>query len=738
MAPSLTHFAVLDSPAERAPARPHTVNVVLPVVLDRAYTYAVPDGMDVVPGDVVVAPFGPRLMIGVVWEGEPDEVEPKKLRFLEEKLDGHVDLTMRRFVAWVAEYTVTPIGQVMRMVVRVPAAFAPEKPVHALRLAGPPPGRMTEARRRVLDAAADGAAHGKGELASAAGVGASVVEGLVAAGTLEAVELAPPPIVAAPDPDRPTKELSETQGEAAEHLRDRVRHGGFEVTLLEGVTGSGKTEVYFEAVAEALRDGRQVLVLVPEISLTGQFLERFEERFGAPPAEWHSDATPKARERTWRGIASGEVRAVAGARSALFLPFRELGLIIVDEEHDPAYKQEEGAIYHARDMAVVRAKLSDIPVILSSATPSVESRANAIKGRYRHVVLAERYAMPMPEIAAIDMRSEGPERDHWLAPRLVKAIAEETGQGRQALLFLNRRGYAPLTLCRKCGYRFECPNCSAWLVEHRFRRTLACHHCGFETSTPTKCPSCEAENSLVACGPGVERVAEEAASLFPDRRILILSSDVVTSLADLRARFAAVERGEADIVIGTQLVAKGHNFPHLSVVGVIDGDLGLATADPRAAERTFQLLQQVTGRAGRGLHEGRAFVQTFDPSHPVMAAIVSGDKEGFYARELESRERQGLPPFGRLAAVIVSANAREQAVAHAKAMARAVPRGEARVLGPADAPLAVVRGRHRLRFLVKAPRGFDLPAFLRAWLSASPKPRGNVRIAVDVDPVSFL
>ncbi|WP_040485155.1 primosomal protein N' [Lutibaculum baratangense] len=717
---------------------PRTVNVLVTVALERTYTYAVPDGLSLRVGDVVVVPFGPRLMLGVVWEGVPEPIDGKKLKAVERKLDGHLDATMRRFVSWVADYTVTPPGQVLRMVLRVPGALLPEKPVLALRLAGPPPDRLTEARRRVLDVLGHGEARTKAALAEAARVSTSVVDGLVEAGTLRQVELPPEPLVPPPDPDRPHKALTESQEEAAEALSGPAAEGGFEVTLLEGVTGSGKTEVYFEAVAAALKAGRQVLVLVPEISLTGQFLERFEARFGARPAEWHSDATPKARERTWRGVASGEVRAVAGARSALFLPFRELGLIVVDEEHDPAYKQEDGVIYNARDMAVVRGMLSEIPVVLSSATPSVESRANAQKGRYRHITLHERFAMPMPDITAIDMRTEGPERGRWLAPALVKAIAEETGHGRQALLFLNRRGYAPLTLCRKCGYRFECPNCSAWLVEHRFRGTLACHHCGFETGRPDKCPNCAAEHSLVPCGPGVERVAEEAMSLFPDRRVLILSSDVVASLADLRERFAVVERGEADIVIGTQLVAKGHNFPHLSVVGVVDADLGLASADPRAAERTFQLLQQVTGRAGRGLHEGRAFVQTFEPSHPVMAAIVSGDKDGFYERELEARARQGLPPFGRLAALVVSANAREQAVAHAKAMALAVPSGDVRVLGPADAPLAVIRGRHRLRFLVKAPRGLDMAAFIRAWLSASPKPAGNVRVSVDIDPVSFL
>ncbi len=716
------------------------VPVLTPVALEATYSYAVPDGMALAPGDVVVVPLGPRTVLGVVWDGEPDQVARRKLRPVEARLSGPaMSAAMRRFVEWIADYTLSPRGMVLRMMLRVPEAFGPEKPVIAVRLAGDPPERMTEARRRVLEVAADGLAWSKSALAEASGVGASVVEGLLEAGTLERVALPPKPVVAPPDPGFAQAALTGDQSAAAQALAEAVDSGSFSVSLLEGVTGSGKTEVYFETVAEALKAGRQVLVMVPEISLTSQFLARFEARFGTVPAEWHSGLTPKLRERTWRGVASGEVRAVAGARSALFLPFSNLGLIIVDEEHDPAYKQEEGVIYSARDMAVVRGSIECCPVVLSSATPSVESRANAERGRYHHLRLPDRYGATLPDIRAIDLRSEGPERGRFLSPPLVAAIAETIAGGDQALLFLNRRGYAPLTLCRACGFRFECPNCSAWLVEHRFRRQLACHHCGHTIPRPVNCPNCGAEDSLVPCGPGIERIAEEAAERFPDIRILMLSSDLIGSIADLRMRFSMIERGEVDLVVGTQLVAKGHNFPNLALVGVVDADVGLATADPRAAERTFQLLQQVTGRAGRQRDGGRGLIQTFDPEHPVMKAIVSGDREAFYAREMESRERQGLPPFGRLAAIVVSAKSQDEAVSYAKALARAAPLADgARVLGPAEAPLAVVRGRHRFRLLVKAKRTFDLQSFLRAWLEAAPKPRGSVRLSIDVDPLSFL
>lgn len=725
------------------PTSRRTAPVLVPIAVDRAYTYAVPDDMAVAPGDVVAVPLGPRTVLGVVWDGPPDDVPARKLRPVAERLDGCIGEEMRRFVDWIADYTLSPPGTVLRMVLRVPEAFGPEKPVVAVRRAGPPPERMTPARMRVLDVLEDGLSWNKSALAEAAGVGTSVVNGLVDSGTLERVALPRAPVVPPPDPDCAPPDLSDDQSDAATILRACVAKDEFSVALVEGVTGAGKTEVYFEAVAEALRQGRQVLVMVPEISLTGQFLDRFEARFGARPAEWHSGITPRMRERTWRGVANGDVRAVAGARSALFLPFVELGLIIVDEEHDPAYKQEDGVIYSARDMAVVRGMIGKFPVLLSSATPSIESRANAERGRYLHVTLPDRFGGSLPDITAIDMRADGPERGRFISPVLVEAVRQTIAGGEQALLFLNRRGYAPLTLCRRCGFRFECPNCSAWLVDHRFRRELSCHHCGHAIRRPQHCPNCDAEDSLVPCGPGIERIAEEAAELFPDIHILMLSSDLVGSISELRMRFAMVERGDVDLIIGTQLVAKGHNFPHLALVGVLDADVGLATADPRAAERTFQLLQQVTGRAGRHRDGGRGMIQTFDPDHPVMKAIVSGDREAFYAREMEQRERQALPPFGRLAAIVVSGKSQQDASGYAKAMARAVPRiasgaDGVRVLGPAEAPLAVVRGRHRYRFLVKATRSFELQAWLRKWLAAAPRPHGSIRVSVDIDPVSFL
>lgn len=719
------------------------VDVLVPVAVDRPYSYKVPDGMEVRPGALVVVPLGPREVTGVVWPASSAQTDVPSAR-LKSILSVHdvapLQADLLDFIAWVSAYTLAPLGMVLRMVLRAPAALEPPKPMPGFRLGSVVPERLTPARKRVLDQLSDGFSWTKKGLAEAAGVGTSVITGLEKLGALEKVLLPPQDTLLAPDTAYGVPELSETQQQAADQLVAAAEQGGFHAVLLEGITGSGKTEVYFEAVARALDLGKQVLLLLPEISLTTSFLDRFTDRFGTRPAEWHSDVSPKQRAQVWRGVADGTVRAVAGARSGLFLPFRELGMIVVDEEHEPAYKQEEGAVYHARDMAVVRAHRAGFPVILSSATPSVETLNNAQSGRYQHIQLKERYAAAeLPDLATIDMRTDGPDRGHWLAPALVGALRETLEAGQQSLLFLNRRGYAPLTLCRTCGHRFQCENCSAWLVEHRFRGTLACHHCGHTQPKPDVCPECNSADSLVPCGPGVERIAEEVEALFPQARTLMLSSDMLGGVRRMRLELESVAKGDVDIVVGTQLVAKGHHFPLMRLVGVLDADLVLGQGDPRAAERCFQLLAQVTGRAGRSGGKSTGLIQTYQPDHPVIDALVKGEPHLFYERELAQRKAGGLPPFGRLAGIIVSGEDKAAAASHAAALSRAAPRADGvRVLGPAEAPMALVRGRHRFRLLASAPRNFDLSRYLREWLNAAPRTRGSVRVSIDIDPVSFF
>ncbi|MEA2992024.1 MAG: hypothetical protein QOD40_944, partial [Alphaproteobacteria bacterium] len=619
------------------------VDVLVPVALDQAYSYQVPAGIELAPGDIVSVPLGPRECIGVVWgEGTARPGLHNRLKDVSEKLDRPpLKPELRQFVDWVSGYTLTARGTVLRMTLRM-GDLGPERERVGVRLGGAPPERMTAARARVLRLLEDGALRSKGEAAQEAGVSAGVIDGLIDEGTLEAVALPPQPVAREPDPDHHQPDFTTAQDAAAKALRETVQTGGFSATLIDGVTGSGKTEVYYEAVAENLRKGRQTLILMPEIALTAQALDRFAARFGVPPAEWHSQLSPRKRARTWAAVAAGEVKVVVGARSALFLPYADLGLIIVDEEHDPAYKQEDGAHYHARDMAVVRANVAQIPIVLVSATPSVESEVNARRGRYKRLHLPERFGgQHLPHIEAIDLKSEGPPRGRFIAPRLAEAVKIALERGEQALLFLNRRGYAPLTLCRACGFRLQCPNCDAWLVDHRFRRRLVCHHCGYSMPLPNECPKCHATESFAAVGPGVERLGEEVGELFPESRVLVLSSDLVESVERLRQELDDIAEGKFDIIIGTQLVAKGHHFPKLNLVGIVDADLGLGNGDPRAAERTFQLLHQVMGRAGREAGQGHGYLQTHQPEHPVMRGLISGDREAFYSSEIALRERTG-------------------------------------------------------------------------------------------------
>jgi len=708
--------------------------------LDRVLDYRAPEGGARI-GDFVEVPLGPRKVLGVVWGPPESELPPGRLRMIERVLDvPPMRDELRAFVTRAADYTLTPRSLMLFLATRAPGLFQGQAMRRVYQPGDAPPARMTDARARVLGVmrAYGGAALTMAEIPRAAGVSSGVVQTMAAQGALIEAEtprdMPYPPL----DPSRPGKELSPDQAGAAARLR--AGQGGFGVTLLKGVTGSGKTEVYLEAVAECLRKGRQALVLLPEIALTAGFIERVEMRFGARPAEWHSGVTMTQRRRLWRMVGQGGVQMVVGARSALFLPYRDLGLIVVDEEHDSSYKQEDGVLYNARDMAVLRASLAGSQVVLASATPSLETWVNADTGKYARIDLHARYGVAeLPEMRAIDMRAEEVPPGRWISPALQGAVEGRLGRGEQSLLFLNRRGYAPVTTCRACGHQMQCHQCDARMVEHRFQKRLMCHQCGATSAIPIACPACGTEGRMHAVGPGVERLEEEARALFPQARVAVLSSDLFASARALKAQIEAIEAGEADIVIGTQLVAKGHNFPLLTLVGVIDADLGLHGSDLRAAERTFQLMRQVAGRAGRAERPGLALLQTHQPDHPVIRAILSGDEEGFWRAEAAERQMLGMPPYGRLAGIILSSPRAEELFAFADALAgRAGPllRIGAQVFGPAPAPVARVRGRHRVRLLIKAARGAPLQGAIRQW-TAQLKPPHDLRIAVDIDPQSF-
>ncbi|AOZ71080.1 primosomal protein N' [Rhodobacter xanthinilyticus] len=717
------------------------VSVLTTEPVGRPLDYLAPEGGCFL-GAFVEVPLGPRRVIGVVWGPGDGRFEAARLRPVTRVLEvAPMRDELREFLIRMARYVMASQMAVLRLATRTPGLFEPPGARKVYRLGRGAPARETEARAKVLAVLEEqqDAAFYLSELAQLAGVTPQVVKGLVKLGAVEEVEQPRDLPYPRLDPAAPGKALSPDQAAAAEALR--AGGGEFGVTLLKGVTGSGKTEVYLEAVADCLARGRQALVLLPEIALSAEFLARVEARFGARPGEWHSGVTQSERRRLWRMVSSGGAQLVVGARSSLFLPFRDLGLIVVDEEHDSSYKQEEGVLYNARDMAVLRASLASAQVVLASATPSLESWANAEAGKYARIDLKSRFgASELPEMRAIDMREERIESVHWISPSLVGAVLERISRGEQAMLFLNRRGYAPVTICRACGHQIACDHCDARMVEHRFLNRLVCHQCGEQKPIPAACPSCGVEGRLAPVGPGVERLAEEVAERFPTARVAVLSSDLFGSARALKDTIAEIAAGGADIIIGTQIVAKGHNFPLLTLVGVVDADLGLQGSDLRAAERTFQLMRQVAGRAGRAERPGLALLQSYQPEHPVIRAILSGEEEAFWRAEAEGRRAAGVPPFGRMAGIILSGPELAPLFEIGQALARApapLARIGAELFGPAPAPIARVRGRHRVRMLIKAPKSAALQDAIRAWLRAVKIPPA-IRLAIDIDPQSFL
>jgi primosomal protein N' (replication factor Y) len=708
--------------------------------LDRILDYKAPAGGCHL-GAFVEVPLGPRKVLGVVWSKGQGDWDYAKVRSVVRVLDAApMRAEMQEFLTKAGAYTLTPLNAMLRLATRAPGLGSPPSMQKIYRLGTGEVSRMTPAREKVIAVLEEfgGLSFTLKEVAEQAGVGTSVVKGLVAQGAVfeeDTPRDLPFPVL---DPDQVGKVLTPDQNSAVNQL---TSSRGYKTTLLKGVTGSGKTEVYLEAVAACLRQGRQALVLLPEIALTSEFLTRVDVRFGAKPAEWHSGVTMTERRRVWKMVGEGAAQLVVGARSALFLPYRDLGLIVVDEEHDTSYKQEDGVLYNARDMTVLRASICEAQVVLASATPSLESWANAEAGKYQRVELTSRFGEAvLPEMRTIDMRDEDLPASRWVSPTLQREIAKRIEKNEQSLIFLNRRGYAPVTLCRACGNQIGCDNCDARMVEHRFLKRLMCHQCGESKPIPTICPHCEAEDRLAPVGPGVERMGEELQALFPDARVAVLSSDLYGTARELKAHIEAIAKGEADIIIGTQLVAKGHNFPLLTLVGVIDADLGLQGSDLRAAERTFQLMRQVAGRAGRAEKKGTALLQTFQPEHPVIRAIITGDEEGFWKAEAAEREQAGVPPYGRMAGIILSGpdmNKVFELGNHLARNDRALREIGAIVYGPAPAPIARIRGRHRVRLLVKAAKGVPLQTALQNWTSGL-KLKQDLRLDIDIDPQNFF
>jgi primosomal protein N' (replication factor Y) len=737
-------FVELDEEPVAGKQAQSLCSVLLPYPVERAYTYAVSEQMQLNPGDFVTVPVGNRDVSAVVWNSPVEEVAPAKLKSVLYRFESE-SLTPAHmaFIDWVARYNMAPKGFVLKMSMPDNAALSDPKPVQGFKKGIDIDAKtfrgLSPQRQRVLDVLGDGRAKRAADIARLAECSPAVVKGMVDKGLVIKTEIFSPAPCRKSDISYKPVALSDQQEMAARALCKNLDLEESKVSLLDGVTGAGKTEVYFEAVARAIEQDKQVLILLPEIALTNSFIKRFNSRFGCRPALWHSTVSKVRRAATWRGVIQGKTRVVIGARSALFLPFKNLGLIIVDEEHDGAFKQEDQVIYNARDMAVVRGQIEKAPVVLVSATPSLETITNAWSGKYEHIHLPDRHAgAVLPDIEIVDMRAHKPEKDHFISPYLVDAMKQTLDRQEQSLLFLNRRGYAPLTLCRACGHRMGCPRCSAWLVEHRAGGALQCHHCGYTIRKPKTCPECEEQGALVACGPGVERIYEEVGSLFPEARIITLASDFAGEQDTLRQALEDIQAHKYDIIIGTQIIAKGHHFPKLTLVGVVDADLGLQGGDLRAAEHTYQLLHQVAGRAGREDAPGYVYLQSWHPSHKVMQALIAHDRDMFFEIEQEERSMAHMPPFSRLAGIIVSGRDEKQVMDLANELGRIAPQTEQiQTLGPAEAPFYRLRGNFRRRLLVRANKDVNLQKAIAHWLSQVKIP-STLRVYIDIDPQSFF
>lgn len=720
------------------------VTVVLPVHVGDGFDYLLPEGKSVPAGTIVTVPFGKKEVHGVVWGAGTQNVSREKLRKIIVIHDNitTLDADFMRFIDLTARYYFSTRNQVIKMVLSVPDAitYCPTDSFYSL-ATSPALDALSKRQREQMQTLSEmlhDAPLEESILLERSNLSKNSLKTLTQHGLITQQQHPRIPHALTYDFQRPT--LNEEQSHAAKILSDYCTiPESYHCMLLQGVTGSGKTEVYFEAIETCLKQHQQILILLPEIALSVQWTQRFRKRFGFEPTVWHSGITPAQRRNNWSAFANGHSPVLVGARSALYMPLPRLGLIIVDEEHETTFKQEDNVMYHARDMAIARAHTANIPIILASATPSIETLGNVDTGKCEKITLTARFSnATLPSITPIDMRQHKMPAGQWLSPPVLRALQDTLANGKQSLLFLNRRGYAPLMLCRTCGHRFTCPECTSWLVMHRSTGKMHCHHCGFHQPTPSECPECHNENTLVPCGPGVERIYEETKGYFPEARIALLNSDHVQSRTAFEAEIEQIMSGNTDIIIGTQILAKGHHFPNLTMVGILDADLGLTGGDLRTIERSWQLLHQISGRAGRAEHEGKVYLQTWQPEHPLMRALINGEGDALIAYEKEARRESNMPPFGRLAAIILESKNESIVQQTAHALANCCPTmKDIQILGPAPAPLYRLRGYYRIRFLIKTPRNINIQRIIQDWLH-NIKFSSLVKCKIDIDPYSFL
>ena len=653
-------------------------NVLVAYQLDQEFTYSFTEDQIINIGSIVLVPFRNKNYLGVVRDtSDKTNFDLKKIKLIVDVSSYSLSKKMIKFLEWIASYNLIPKGMVLKMILPKSEAYFDKENEYENN------------------------------------------ENILTPNDLK---------------------LNDTQTKAREKIEDIISHNEYSTILLDGMPGSGKTEVYFDLIEKNILDKKQSLILFPEVSLTNDFIKRIEKRFGYLPDIWHSKITPSKKKKIIHKIISGRSQILIGTRSALFLPYKNLGILVVDEEHDPSYKQEEKGIYSARDMAVVRASIEKFTLILVSATPSLETIYNIDQKKYFHVKLKNKFSItPEPKITVIDMKKSKLKKNNWVSDELKKTIQKKLSMDQQSLLFINKRGYAPMIICKSCGHKFTCKNCSSYLVEHLKDKKLLCHHCGYKLgSFQIKCQSCNNEDeSFVDFGAGIEKIYNEIARDFPTAKICLFSSDHIKSSEDLNEKVEKIYNNKFDIIIGTQLITKGYHFPFLTCVGVVDADMTLRGGDLRASEKTYQMLYQVAGRAGRGDIPGEVYLQSYFPENETIKDLTNMDREKFYKKELNIRMRANLPPISKMAAIIVSGRNISDVQQACLKLSKSTPKiDNVDFYGPAPAPLSRLKGKHRLRFLIHEKKGRKIQKIILHWLSKVPQTPG-VTITTDIDPQNF-
>ena len=650
------------------------IPVLFPKIFDYPFTYKSEISETLNSGDFVKAPFGLNEITGVVWPYEQKTEKQFKIKKISKKINvKNLNSSMIKFISWFSKYNLVPLGMSLKMCLLNKDVVEKDFNKEFVKF------KVKKSKNKFL--------------------------------------------------------LNAEQKKSLIFMKSIGNN--YNVTVLEGVAGSGKTLVYFERVKDLINKGFQALILLPEIALTNQFSRRFQEFFGAEPAIWHSGTTKKNKSIIWKGITEGKIKIVIGARSSLFLPFKNLGIIVVDEEHDVSYKQDEGVSYNARDMAITRASLENIPINLVTSIPSIETYNNIVNKKYHITKLEKRYReASLPNIEIINLHSEVLNKGSWIANKTISKVDQYLDKGDQVLFFLNRRGYAPFVICKKCGYKFECPNCAVNLNFHKKFNKLLCHYCGHKSSLSRVCKD-NKKCDLLFCGPGVERIFSELEKIYPNKKIAIFSSDTLKKNKITNTLLKKVEKKKIDILVGTQLLSKGFHFPKLNCIVVVDCDFSSHGYDLRSAEKNIQLYHQLAGRAGRESNTSTIYFQTYTPDDEVLLNISKNDPHAFLQKELLLRKEKKLPPFYRLISLIISGKNEPLIMKFAISVKSKLPKiNEVNVLGPVLAPITKLKKKYRCRILIRYPKNLFIQKYLSKSLNKI-KIASGIKLEVDVDPINF-